>query len=60
MYLHIHIDIYVEYLVRWKDQATSHDTWELESGMERDGPELIRPTGGGLLARNAQLERGVM
>jgi len=30
-----------EYLVRWKDQATSHDTWELESRMIRDGPEIL-------------------
>jgi hypothetical protein len=31
-----------EYLVRWKDQATSRDTWELESRIEQDGPLLIK------------------
>jgi len=30
-----------EYLVQWKDQATSCDTWELESRMIRNGPEIL-------------------
>jgi hypothetical protein len=31
----------LEYFVRWKDQATSRDTWELEERIRRDAPDLV-------------------
>ncbi|GLB35280.1 hypothetical protein LshimejAT787_0208450 [Lyophyllum shimeji] len=31
----------LEYLVTWKDQATSRNTWELESRMQNDAPRLV-------------------
>ena len=32
----------VEYFVQWKDQATLHDTWELEDRMKMEAPEMTR------------------